>query len=76
MVHIPYRTVTEHLRTTKAEVGWFVRGRGRIGDYLADLYDAHLPEHFARSKVLWDVGASRGWSTRTGCPRWWCTVRC
>jgi purine nucleosidase len=57
LVHIPCRNVTEHLRTTRAEVEWFVRDRGRIGEYLADIYDAHLPDHFGRSKVLWDVGA-------------------
>lgn len=57
LVHVPCRNVTEHLRTTQAEIDRFVRGRGPIGDYLADIYDAYLPEHFARSKSLWDLGA-------------------
>jgi len=57
LVHIPCRNVTEHLRTTQAEIDRFVRGNGAIGDYLADIYAAHFPDHFARSKVLWDIGA-------------------
>jgi inosine-uridine nucleoside N-ribohydrolase len=57
LVHVPCRNVTEHLRTTQAEVDRFVRGTSPIGDYLADIYDAHFSDHFARSKVLWDVGA-------------------
>ena len=57
LVHIPCRNVTEHLRTTQAEIERFVRGSGRIGDYLADIYAEHFSDHFARSKVLWDVGA-------------------
>jgi purine nucleosidase len=57
LVHVPCRNVTEHLRTTQAEIERFVRGTGPIGDYLADIYAGHFPDHFARSKVLWDVGA-------------------
>jgi purine nucleosidase len=57
LVHIPCRNVTEHLRTTQAEIDRFVRGNGPIGDYLADIYAEHFSDHFARSKELWDVGA-------------------
>ena len=57
LVHVPCRNVTEHLRTTQAEIDRFVRGSGAIGDYLADLYAGYFTDHFARSKALWDVGA-------------------
>jgi inosine-uridine nucleoside N-ribohydrolase len=57
LVHIPCRNVTEHLRTTQPEIDRYVRGTGPIGDYLADIYAKHFTDHFARSKVLWDVGA-------------------
>jgi purine nucleosidase len=60
LVHVPCRNVTEHLRTTQAEIDRFVRGSGPIGDYLADIYAEHVSDHVARSKVLWDVGAV-GW---------------
>jgi inosine-uridine nucleoside N-ribohydrolase len=57
LVHVPCNNVTEHLRTTHPEIERYVRGTGPIGDYLADIYAGHFPDHFARSKVLWDVGA-------------------
>jgi purine nucleosidase len=57
LVHVPCRNVTEHLRTTLPEIDRYVRGTGPIGDYLADIYAKHFTDHFARSKVLWDVGA-------------------
>jgi purine nucleosidase len=57
LIHVPCLNVTEHLRTTQAEIERFVRGSSAIGDYLADIYAGHLSDHFARSKVLWDVGA-------------------
>lgn len=57
LVHVPCRNVTEHLRTTQAEIERHVRGAGAIGDYLADIYAGYYPEHFGRSKVLWDLGA-------------------
>ncbi|GLY93240.1 hypothetical protein Acsp02_04960 [Actinoplanes sp. NBRC 103695] len=57
LVHVPCRNVTEHLRTTQAEIERHVRGAGAIGDYLADIYAGWYPEHFGRSKVLWDLGA-------------------
>lgn len=57
LVHVPCRNVTEHLRTTQAEIDRFVRGRSAVGDYLADIYAEHVGDAVARSKVLWDVGA-------------------
>jgi inosine-uridine nucleoside N-ribohydrolase len=56
LVHVPCRNVTEHLRTTHAEIDRFVRGTGPVGDYLADIYADYYPDHFARSKALWDIG--------------------
>jgi len=56
LVHVPCRNVTEHLRTTQAEIDRFVRGSGPIGDYLAHVYAEHVSDHIARSKVLWDIG--------------------
>jgi purine nucleosidase len=56
LVHVPCRNVTEHLRTTQAEIERFVKGRGPVGDYLHEIYSAYYDDHFARSKELWDVG--------------------
>lgn len=55
LVHVPCRNVAEHLRTTKNEIDAYVRGTGPIGDYLADIFTGYRPDHFARSKVLWDM---------------------
>jgi purine nucleosidase len=57
LVHIPCRNVTEHLRTTLPEIDRYARGTGPIGDYLAGIFAEYFTDHFARSKVLWDVGA-------------------
>jgi purine nucleosidase len=55
LVHVPCRQVTEKLTTTHEEVERRVRGRGRIGTYLADLYRDF--DHFSpRRKELWDLG--------------------
>ncbi len=56
LVHVPCRNVTEHLRTTQAEIERFVKGRGPVGDYLCAIYSAYYDDHFARSKELWDIG--------------------
>lgn len=56
LVHVPCRTVTEQLLTIQPEIDRYVRGRGAIGEYLADLYDTAFPDHFGRSRSLWDLG--------------------
>jgi purine nucleosidase len=56
LVHVPCCNVTEHLRTTQPEIERYARGTGPIGDYLADIYAEYFTDHFARSKVIWDVG--------------------
>jgi inosine-uridine nucleoside N-ribohydrolase len=55
LVLVPCAGVAEHLRTTEAEVREFVKGRGPIGDYLYQTYRDCYPDHFGRSRVLWDV---------------------
>jgi inosine-uridine nucleoside N-ribohydrolase len=65
LVHVPCRQVTEKLVTTHDEVERRVRGRGRIGDYLADLYRG-LDHSSARKKERWDLGPV-AWLVR---PEW------
>ncbi len=54
-VHVPCLNVAEHLRTSQAEIDRFVRPCGPIGAYLAEIFDAYLPEHFARTRPIWDL---------------------
>ena len=56
LVHVPCINVTEHLKTTQAELAQFVKGRGAIGDYLFEIFSAYYNDHYARSKELWDIG--------------------
>jgi len=56
LMHIPCINVTEHLRTTQAEMERFVAGSGPAGDYLYAIYSAYYADHFARSKEIWDLG--------------------
>ncbi len=55
LVHIPCYPVTTHLQTTLPEMEARVKGRGRIGDYLFGIYRDYITDHFARSKVIWDI---------------------
>ena len=42
--------------TTLAEIDAFVRPTGPVGAYIAEIFEAYYDDHFARSKVIWDVG--------------------
>jgi purine nucleosidase len=55
LVHVPCIGVTEMLRTTRAELGVYVKGRGPIGDYLYDIYCDYVPDKPGQSKVIWDM---------------------
>jgi purine nucleosidase len=57
LVQIPCKNVAEHLRTTLPEVAALVKGRGEIGDYLYGIYEDYFKDHFAASKVIWDISA-------------------
>jgi inosine-uridine nucleoside N-ribohydrolase len=57
VVQIPCKNVAEHLRSTLPEMAAYVKGRGEIGDYLYQTFEGYFVEHFARSKVVWDISA-------------------
>ncbi len=57
LVQIPCMGVTTHLHTTLPEMREHVKGRGAIGDYLYGIYESYADDHFARSKVIWDIAA-------------------
>ena len=57
LVMLPCALVTEQLRTTLAEMEHYVKGKGAIGDYLYSIYEDYLDDHYARSKVIWDISA-------------------
>jgi len=55
LVQIPCTNVAEHLRTTLPELEAWMRGRSALGDYLFEIVRGYHTDHFAWSKVIWDV---------------------
>ena len=55
LVHVPCANVAEHLRSTVPEMREYVKGRGAIGDYLFEIFEAYHSDQYARSKVVWDI---------------------
>ncbi|MBS4200533.1 nucleoside hydrolase [Bacillus sp. FJAT-49732] len=57
LVLIPVMGVTSHLHTTLSEIKNFVAGKGEIGDFLAKRFEEYHDDHYAYSKVIWDISA-------------------
>lgn len=55
LVLIPCMGVTSHLHTTLAEIEKFVKDKGPIGHYLYETFRDCSPDHFAYSRVIWDI---------------------
>lgn len=55
LVHIPCTNVAEHLRTTVPELTHCLKGKSPLADYLCEIVEAFHEEHFAWSKVIWDI---------------------
>lgn len=56
-VQLPCTPVVTHFTTTVPEMERYVGGRGEIGDYLLKIFKEYRKDHFAWSKVLWDMTA-------------------
>jgi len=69
LVHVPCKNVSEHLRTTLAELEACIGG-SRLCEYLLKIFREHHDDHFAWAKVLWDV-SSVAWLVN---PAWVPTV--
>lgn len=57
LVQIPTNPVTSHLLTSLPEIEHYLKGKGAIGQYLYEIYEDYYSDHFARSKVIWDISA-------------------
>lgn len=57
VVQLPCTPVVTHFTTTVPEMERYVGGRGPIGDYLLEIFKDYHKDHFAWSKVLWDMTA-------------------
>lgn len=58
-IQIPCRDVSSHLVTSVPELKCYLKGRGKIGDYLLDIVTKYgenqMPGLCGWSKVLWDI---------------------
>lgn len=57
LVQLPCTPVVTHFATTVPEMERYVGGKGPIGDYLLQIFKDYSKDHFAWSKVLWDMTA-------------------
>ena len=57
LIHIPCCGVTTHLSTTISELDQYLYGKNELGTYLVDIVRNYSKNHFAWSKVIWDVAA-------------------
>ena len=55
LVLVPCMGVTSHLHTTVPEIDRHVAPHGELGAFLASRYKEMRADHFAWSRVLWDV---------------------
>ena len=55
IVQVQVMGACSHLHTTIPEIERYVEGKGAIGDYLAKTVKGYHEDHFAWSKVIWDV---------------------
>ena len=60
LVLVPCMGVASHLITTKAEIDAHLRDCGEIGRYLAETYASCSDDHYAYSRVIWDI-STIGW---------------
>ncbi len=74
LVQLPCTPVVTHFATTVPEMERYVGGRGPIGDYLLTIFKDYHKDHFAWSKVLWDMTAVAWLVNDNGCPRTSCTA--
>lgn len=54
-VLVPCYGVTTHLTTTLPELQHYIAGKGAIGDYLVEIFEAYKSNNFGRSSVIWDM---------------------
>jgi len=55
LIQIPAEPVTSHLLTTIPELDTYLKGQGAIGDYLIEIFKDYHDDHYAYSKIIWDI---------------------
>lgn len=57
LVQLPCTPVVTHLATTLPEMEAYLSGQGQTAEYLLKIFREYKQDHFATSKVLWDMTA-------------------
>src|SRR5690606_28271689 len=57
LVLVPCQNVVTHLATTTPEMEAYVKPCGEIGKFLFERFYEYSDDHFAYSKVIWDMAA-------------------
>lgn len=57
LIQLPTQPVTSHLLTTVSEIELYLQGKGEIGDYLVEIFKDYHEDHYAWSKIIWDISA-------------------
>jgi inosine-uridine nucleoside N-ribohydrolase len=57
LVQIPCACGADQLKTTLAELERCIGGASQIADYLVEIVRGYSDDHFAWSKVIWDISA-------------------
>ena len=55
LVRIPCLGVASHLLTTVPELEVYLKGNGKIADYLFQIFYDYSSDHFAWAKEIWDI---------------------
>ncbi|MDU0202142.1 nucleoside hydrolase [Paenibacillus sp. MAH-36] len=55
LVLIPCHGAASNLKTTLAEIEAYVKDSGVVGKYLYETYRNCHPDHFAYSRIIWDI---------------------
>ena len=55
LIQVPTEPVTSHLLTTIPELETYLQGKGPIGDYLIEIFKDYHDNHYAYSKIIWDI---------------------
>ncbi len=57
VVHVPCKNVAEHVKTSVPELKEMLRGTGRIGEYLLQIFTEYVGQDVPRTKEIWDLAA-------------------
>jgi purine nucleosidase len=55
LILIPCMGVASGLVTTLSEIRDYVKESGPVGQYLYETYERIIPDHYGRSRVIWDI---------------------